>query len=334
MEGVVSVIIPLYNCDKYLKKCLESVLEQDYKNLEIILVDDGSTDASGEICEYYASKDKRIRVLHQSNQGQAVARNHALDVAMGDWVVFVDSDDYIKRNMISYMLECAQRNDASLVICSTLFDNGNDLYESGFRYLQETCFTKEEVLREYFTHGRIQTAPWGKLYKKKLFDKIRFPEWRAREDYAIMHELLGASDKTVHCGQALYIQRVRVGSTEYSSFNIHKLNVIECDLRIQYYIKENFSGLYPLVMMNYADALCNCMSDICKSFVKQTYINEYAELTRRLKIEIKRLQHENSSCNLQKHLFIVNHPIMFSLEEHIKGAIIALKMNVKKYTRR
>lgn len=334
MEEVISIIIPVYNCEKYIKKCLESILKQDYKKLEVILVDDGSTDTSGEICESYASKDKRICVLHQSNQGQAIARNHALDVATGDWVVFVDSDDYMEKNMISCMLECAQRNNASLVICSALFDNGNDLYESGFRYSQEICFTKEEVLREYFTPGRIQTAPWGKLYKKNLFDKIRFPEWRAREDYAIMHELLGASDKTVHCGKLLYIQRVRVGSTEYSSFNIHKLNVIECDLRIQNYIKENFSELYPLVMLNYADALCNCMSDICKSFMKQKYKKEYAELERRLKIEIRRLRHENSRCDLQKHLFIVNHPIMFSLEEHIKGVVVVMKMNVKKYTRR
>lgn len=119
---LISVIIPVYNVEKYLHRCLDSVIEQTYKNLEVILIDDGSTDHSGEICDDYAAKDVRIHVIHQENQGVSAARNKGLDTAKGEYIAFVDSDDYILPEMYAKMLECIIENNVDFCVCQWQYE--------------------------------------------------------------------------------------------------------------------------------------------------------------------------------------------------------------------
>ncbi|MBQ9861545.1 MAG: glycosyltransferase family 2 protein [Clostridia bacterium] len=329
MINMVSVIIPVYNVETLLRKCVDSVLNQTYSDIEVFLIDDGSTDSSPHICDEYAASDSRVKALHQENAGQAIARNNALDVAVGDYVMFVDSDDWIKSDMIETMVDSAQRHNASVVICSASFDNGNKIADAICPYGSEQVFTGAQVLEEYLTPGRIQTAPWGKLFRRELFDEIRFPPYRAREDYAIMHELLGGSETAVYIPKHVYVQYVRPGSTEYSRFNENKLAVIECDLAIMDYVKKYYPHLYYKVETNYADALRNCMADICRSFVKRRYKKTFLSLKERLKAEIKRLQAEGCKMPLDSHCFAVYHPIVFSLREHFTGIVRWGKRMVK-----
>ena len=123
MDEKVSIIVPVYNVEKYLDKCIESIVNQTYRNIEIILVDDGSPDKCPEICNEWAKKDDRIKVIHKENGGLSSARNAALEIAQGDYITFVDSDDWIENDMIQSMLTCAAKNDADIVCCGFYFDN-------------------------------------------------------------------------------------------------------------------------------------------------------------------------------------------------------------------
>ena len=327
---MVSVIVPVYNVETLLPRCVDSILSQSYKEIEIFLVDDGSRDKSGEICDEYATKDARIRVMHQANAGQAVARNAALDIACGEYVIFVDSDDYILPDMISEMVRCAEEYKASVVICGAMYDNGRGDTRVLCPYESPMIFRDYTVLKEYFTPKRIQTAPWGKLFRRELFNNIRFPAYRAREDYAIMHELLGSCETAVHIGKAFYVQYVRPGSTEYSPFKESKLAVIECDKAIIKYVKEKYPHLYHMVVTNYADALRNCMADICSSFARIKYRKIFNSLREQLGYEIERLAAEGCSIPLDTHRFAADHPHLFSLKEHKNGAVRFVKRTVKR----
>ena len=176
---MVSVIIPIYNVEKYLKKCIESVINQTFSDLEIILVNDGSTDNCKEICEDYKSKDNRIKFIHKSNGGLSSARNAGIQVATGDYYTFIDSDDYIMSDMIEQLVYMAQLTDADISLCcKTNQENG---FEEGINKKIE-IFTKEEALKCILTEKKILTSAWGKLYKRKLFNEVRYPDGKIYED--------------------------------------------------------------------------------------------------------------------------------------------------------
>lgn len=330
MNEKVSIIVPFYNTEELLDKCIQSILKQTYQDIQLILIDDGSTDNSYRIAEKYASIDERVLVLYQKNSGQAVARNKALDIAIGNWIMFCDSDDYIKQNMVEEMIKYAKEYSADIVLCAILFDNGLRILDKSGLYDDGKTFTNKEILKEYFTTNKIQSAPWGKLFRKALFSDIRFPLVRAREDYAIMHKLLGESSSTVYCDEALYIQYIRLGSTEYSKFNLNKLAVLDCDLDIQNYVKKYFPELYKHVAVNYADSLRNCMKDICRSLSILEYKDTYITLRKRLEKECARLKKENKIYDLSSHEIIFKHSIYFILRECLIGTGIKIKGYIKK----
>lgn len=196
----ISVIIPVYNVEKYLKRCLDSVISQKYKNLEIILIDDGSTDNSGKICDEYAQKDKRIIVIHKENGGLSDARNKGLEVCTGDYISFVDSDDWIEEDFFEYVVNNAKDND--LLIFDYYISNGKN--SKWIKYKNsEFELTKEKCLIE-LTKAKIQSYAWNKVYKINLFNDIRFPKGRNYEDQAIMHLIVEKSTKIKYCNKAFY----------------------------------------------------------------------------------------------------------------------------------
>lgn len=331
MENLVSIIVPFYNTEKFLPQCIESILNQTYKYFELILVNDGSTDASKNIAQHYADNDSRITVLDQKNAGQAVARNKALDVSNGEYIMFVDSDDYIMSDMLSVMLSYASQGNADFIFCAASFDNGFRVTNGDMLYQDKQTFSNRELLKDYFTTHKIQSAPWGKLYHKSLFADIRFSAYRAREDYAIMHRILGNCKRGVYCAKPMYVQNIRIGSTEYSRFSLKKLAVIDCDLDIQQYIREYFPDLYLFVARNYADSLRNCIRDIAESFCIIKYKKQYNDLVKKLEIEVQHLHNEKYTVNLESHEMIIKHPTVFLICSYLKGIRKMFVKTVKKY---
>lgn len=209
MQDLITVIVPIYQVEKYLKKCLDSILNQTYKNLEIILVDDGSKDNSPQICEEYKTKDSRIKVIHKENGGLSDARNAGLKIATGKYIGFVDSDDYIKSDMYQILYENIIKAKADISICDVLMVKENANISDS---LEDNCLVKElnfyEALK-LLVENKIKSYAWNKLYKKEIFENIQFPKGRKMEDLAIMYKVFEKASKVVFTSKKeyYYLQR-------------------------------------------------------------------------------------------------------------------------------
>ena len=184
---LITVIVPVYNVENYIVKCIESIIGQTYKNLEVFLVDDGSTDGSGRICDEYAAKDDRIHVIHKENGGQSSARNLALSKAKGDLFGFVDSDDWIEPDMYEKLMAGFELPDVDIVMCGYYIEEYSE--KKILRKNPEKIYSNREAL-EALVRIKICSNLWNKLYKRELFDGIAFPEGRFYEDTVVMHRLI------------------------------------------------------------------------------------------------------------------------------------------------
>lgn len=211
-QPLISIIVPVYNVKNYLEKCLQSVCGQTYRNLEIILIDDGSSDGSGELCDLFARRDGRIKVVHQANAGQSVARNRGLDMAQGEYLGFVDSDDWIEPDMYEFLYRLLRENEADISICSHYIETATKTrvkHASG----RFSCFSCEEAVRTLVKDKRIRNYMWDKLYKRQLFDGVYFPENRVFEDIAISYRIFYRTRKVVMQDSPKYHYLKREGST-------------------------------------------------------------------------------------------------------------------------
>ena len=215
MNRIISVIIPVYNVDSYLGKCLESVLSQSYSDLQVILIDDGSTDNSGVICDNYAAKDSRIVVIHQENGGAAAAKNAGLHVATGTYLSFVDSDDYLEPDAYAHMIESLETQRADVVQCAF-----NDIYVDKIipHPVQgnQTDFTSAEYL-EQFTKDWTCGLLWDKLYVRSIFDGIFFEEGHKIDDEYFTYRGIMNAEKVIRDGSIIYNYRKRRSSVMRSS---------------------------------------------------------------------------------------------------------------------
>ena len=329
MKSLISVIIPVYNVESYLKRCIDSILNQTYKNLEIIIVDDGSTDASGQICDEYEKADSRIKVLHKENGGQGSARNMALDMCTGEYIAFVDSDDYILDNMYETMLGALLATSADIALCGIKSDNGVRVKDSQTPPKMHVYQDAQELLLDYLTTGYIFTGPVNKLYKKEIFEGIRFPQIRAREDAYIMHELLGRANKAVHTAKCLYVQYIRPGSTEQAKFNDNKLILLQCSERLQEYISQNFPQLWDNVKYKHMNEIVVLMEDIVRSFCLKKHKNTYTMLLKELGKQVLRYKNETDVVYL-KYKDIFHHNGKFILKCRILGVKRKVKGTIKK----
>lgn len=186
-EPKISIIVPIYNVEVYLRKCLDSIVNQTYKNLEIILVDDGSPDNCGVICDEYAANDERIKVIHKQNGGVSSARNAGLEIATGEYIGWVDSDDWIELDMFEYLVKNAQTYKADITVCSRI-----EQYEtkSIFRGWQQVeIYNTEQALELLLQDDLLQNYLWDKLWRRELFKNICFPEGRSFEDIATVYKM-------------------------------------------------------------------------------------------------------------------------------------------------
>ena len=211
---LVSVIVPVYRAEAYLAACVDSLLCQTHENLEIILVDDGSPDFCGTLCDRYAEQDPRVRVIHQSNQGVSAARNAGVQLASGTYIAFVDADDWAEPDYIAHMVQCAERCTADLVVCrcETPGTENND----------KITFTGETALRELLYQKLFDTAPWSKLYRAEIAKAVPFPEGMFFEDLAVVCRMFGQAKTVAYSNLKFYNYRTTPGST-MNSTDVRKL---------------------------------------------------------------------------------------------------------------
>lgn len=211
---LISVIVPVYKVEPYLKKCVDSVLAQTYQNIEVILIDDGSPDGCGEICDEYGKKDLRIKVIHQRNAGISAARNIGVANAAGGMYCFVDSDDYLPRNAIDNLYSAMQEYDADISIgIEEYFRNNNQKEEHWkrpfvtpkFSFCMDTKTTLKELLRQSI----ISNSAWGKLYKKEVFTDVLFPVNRSHEPKATIYKTIMKAKTIAFCNEVVYYYLIR-----------------------------------------------------------------------------------------------------------------------------
>lgn len=223
---LITIIVPVYNVEKYLTKCVNSILEQTYKNLEIILVDDGSPDKCPQICDEYAKKDNRIKVIHKNNGGLSDARNKGLDMATGKYISFVDSDDYIDKKMIEKLYNNLLKNEADISICNIykIYPNGTKI-KKNLPQSEITVSDEEKYIYTYNKYGMITVTAWSKLYKKEIFTNIRYPLGKIHEDEYIIFDILKKANKISYFDEALYYYLQRTESI-IGTFSLKRLDII------------------------------------------------------------------------------------------------------------
>lgn len=242
MNALISIIIPIYKVEAYLNECIASVVNQTYKNLEIILVDDGSPDRCPDMCDEWAKKDERIKVIHKANGGLSDARNAGLKVARGQYIGFVDSDDWISSNMYERLLEVIEEEKADICACSLITEI---LDQSSPLYLKSIIGTAKQILPLIYQDTKYMVCAVNKLYRKECWINFEFPKGKLCEDAFTAYYLVDQAGKIVQIRDPLYHYRIRENSIMTSTFSNKRMDEEEA-WRCNYeYMKEKHPEIYP-----------------------------------------------------------------------------------------
>ena len=286
-ELLLSIIIPVYNVENYLAHSIQSVREQTYKNLEIILVDDGSTDKSGELCDLYSKEDKRIYVVHQKNGGLSSARNTGLEIANGEYILLLDSDDWIHKDTCKILMNLAIENDADIVQgdFEKVYDDNikdEEYISNSYKILSNI----EALKYSYVQKSNVSSnVAWGKVYRKKLIDGKRYPVGKLHEDEFTTYKLIYRANKMIFTNEKLYYYRQRKESIMSTMYSKRRLDVLDAFEERISFIRENIDDkeLLYLTLSIFSD-----ISIRAYHLYKQCNINDY-ETLKGIKDKIKKI---------------------------------------------
>lgn len=242
---MISVLVPVYNVEKYLPRCLDSILHQTYTDYEILLVDDGSTDQSGALCDQYALKYSCIRVIHQKNAGVAEVRNVSLAHARGEYITFVDSDDAIEKTYLEFLLRDLETSGADVSVCSwsEISDDGArreltwDHKEDGFQ-----IWITEQAVKALLYQKGIDNNTWGKLYTRSVLDGIVFPKGKLYEDIAVTYQVLLKAKRVCYRPEPLYLYTTNTTGISQSAFSPRRMDLIDMAEGMYRDIERRFPG--------------------------------------------------------------------------------------------
>ena len=277
MKPLISIIVPIYNLVKYLPKCVESILNQTFKVFELILVNDGSTDNSGEICDKYSYIDDRVKVVHKKNAGVSSARNAGLYLAQGEYIGFVDPDDYIEKDMFEILYNLCEKNNADISICKNcreingLLDKKNETI-----YVKE--LKNEDAVREVFKANLYRFALWNKLCKKKCFEDIIFPEGRIHEDLSVTYKVIANANKVMFTNYIGYIYVKREESILTKIYNENRLQSFIGWDEIFEFMNKNYPNLSTEVINCYTywcnDNIYYILKQIDDTTIRKVYLKK------------------------------------------------------------
>lgn len=313
-QNTVSIIIPIYNAERYLRRSLDSILKQTYKNIEIILVNDASIDNSFGICAEYGKKDSRIKFLDKKNGGVSKARNEGLKIATGKYIAFVDADDYIKEDMIEYLVMLIENNNAQIAVCNYCEYTDNKIYNRNIIKERLSVLSSDEALPMIFTS--LTFACWNKMFKAELFQNEFFrTDISMGEDLDIVFRLFLKSKK-ICIGNEIkyYYSRENFKSSTKQSFNENKLSVFKALLFIEDYA--NSIKNEKLRILALYSKTCHAV-DFLKQIVKSGFYNK--KVTTDLQKIVRRniLLYLKSQCALADKLFALTVMINFNLTKSI-----------------
>lgn len=250
---LISIIVPIYNVEKYLKKCVDSLINQTYKNIEIILVNDGSPDNSALICEEYAKKDKRIVYILQKNKGLSGARNTGIVNSKGKYLIFVDSDDYVDIHFVEDLYRALLEKNADISVCDYQeFEEGTEPSKTyNEEYYIETYTGKEKYKNLYNNLRTAMTVAWNKLYKREIFEEIKYCEGLYHEDEEIICKILDKASVVAYIDSKNYFYLQRAGSIT-GNYNLKRKDIlVGLKYKMEFLEKKNYSFLYSRALYDY-----------------------------------------------------------------------------------
>ena len=262
---LISLVIPVYNVSDYLHRLKDTAVSQTYKELEIILVDDGSTDTTGDICDEYSGRDSRIRVIHTPNRGVADARNTGIDVSNGSYIIFADGDDYLAEDYVEYLYSLCVSHNADAACCAWTLDNNGTFKICSYRKNEPGLYnSNHEAMRALMTTRLLSSSMWGKIFRKELFYDVRFPEGtNYYEDDATMYRLISKAESVVLGGEAKYFYTLRHDSMIHRSFNDNNLNMIKVFEERCSFIESNYPELAVYARSDVLMSVNHCVIKMC-----------------------------------------------------------------------
>lgn len=338
----VSIIVPVYNVENYIKRCLDSIIEQTYKNLEIIIINDESMDNSLSICEEYAQRDERIRIFSQKNGGLSDARNTGINKATGDYICFIDSDDWVEKDYIQSGIDIVLKNNVKLVVFG--YFNSTDKEDAitikGWIDKEEKVFSKKEAIKILVEDENIKSHAWDKIYKKDLFDDIKFPKGRNFEDIFIMHKIFDKCENIAISKQPKYHYYIRENSIarNYKLKNI--IDYFDAEFERKRFIAKSYPELLEIQNRKLMELLLSYYPkfDIDKSVSsndKQKYKSTLKEYKRIIENECKNISLTGKFKIMYKLYSFSNllyktiYPIGINLERKLKKSVY--KERIKAY---
>lgn len=280
---LISVIVPVYKVEKYLDRCVNSIVNQSYSDLEIILVDDGSPDNCGNLCDEWAMKDNRIKVIHKRNGGLSDARNAGIKAATGQYIGFVDSDDWIQIDMYKDLLEAIERDNTELAVTGIV-----RIYENNYTHKQcvsdhEYIIENDEIIRQYLEQKTFSTAAWDKLYLSSLFENRRFPVGKQYEDAPVIFDILCSINKLSIVGKPQYYYFQRADSICGQDFSISKMDHYYFSKDIRDTVIEKYPQMSYEANVFWVSKLCEIIYTLAESNNRQLFASELMILTKELR---------------------------------------------------
>jgi glycosyltransferase involved in cell wall biosynthesis len=305
MDFKISVIVPIFNVEKYLYKCIDSIINQTYASLEIILIDDGSTDNCGVICDDYSLKDNRIKIIHKQNGGLSDARNAGLDVATGNYISFIDSDDYIHKRFYETLINLIVKYNADIAQCeySNIYEEDTNNFSNDKFNINEritVLYNNNSALNNLFNENYINTVVvWNKLYKRELFKNIRYPKGKVHEDEYTTYRVLFNTKKMILTRKRMYYYVQRSTSIMGKGFSIKHLDKLDAYYeQILFYndkklfeledkAKSTFEGLIEEAMISVLKSKFHNQNEVFKNLINY-YRNNYVLFINNSNISFKK----------------------------------------------
>lgn len=327
---LISIIVPVYNVEAYLRKCIDSILAQTYKSIEVILVDDGSSDQSPEICDNYAKEDSRVTVMHQKNGGLSDARNTGIEAVSGSWISFIDSDDWIEEDFIERLLNLATRHKADIGICGhrKVLEGGVVEATTIKPKPQATAMNNLDALRDLLTRQRCGgVMTWNKLYRAHIFtdNNIRFPKGRVHEDNFTTYKTLYYANKVAYMDEPLYNYLQRGDSIMGEPFSLKRLDILDAIDETEQFIDTHELPLSEEITYYRAIICMQLLQKIYLSSSHEKFTHEEKNIRDSLIATRKSLKHNSLLRARDKvRLYLVSVPSAYYLVTRIQFKLMTL----------
>lgn len=304
-KTLITVVVPVYKVEKYIKKCVDSILCQNYSNLEVILVDDGSPDHCGMICDEYKEQDARIRVIHQENKGLSSARNSAINIARGKYITFVDSDDYIESDMIEVLYNqiCLYKADMAVTSLECFYENGST--KSNKHGKQVIAYKKEEAMDCFLFNGYLTPCVCGKLYSMDLWKTVRCPEGKLFEDQFTTYKIIDLCEKIIFVTKPMYHYRKRKGSIGHAPFSKQTYDLYDGIQEEYSFISKKYAEMCPNIAVAkiiWEIVFVNMM--ILSGYFDCEVVREVQSFIRKYLIEVRKCKYISRVRKMQILLFL------------------------------